>query len=70
MLIPMMRRVPLLKRSDGLAKRAARLIMFPERLANEAYVWFLDRQLARRRSEPGPPPASSVSRQGEAELVP
>jgi hypothetical protein len=70
MLIPMMRRVPLLKRSDGLAKRAARLLMFPERLANEAYVWFLDRQLARRRSEPGPPPASSVSRQGEAELVP
>lgn len=44
MLIPMMRRVPVLKRNDKLAKRVARMTMFPERLINAAYVAQQDRR--------------------------
>ena len=58
-LIPIMRRVPLLRRHDALAKRAARAVMFPERLANEWLVARQDRRMRRlaEGSPPGPKPA-------------
>ncbi|WP_375263243.1 glycosyltransferase family 2 protein [Palleronia sp.] len=43
-LIPMMRRVPLIGRKDAWAKKAARMMMAPERLVNAAWVARQDRR--------------------------
>lgn len=44
MLIPMMRRVPLLGRSETLVRRTARAVLAPERLANAVMVALADRK--------------------------
>jgi hypothetical protein len=44
MLIPLMRRLPVIGRNDGLARRLARAFMFPERLVNAALVRRQDRR--------------------------
>lgn len=49
-LIPMMRGVPVLGRNDALAKRAARAVMFPERVVNQYLVGRQDRKMRRLRS--------------------
>lgn len=44
MLIPMMRKMPLLGRNDKLARKVARASMFPERLVNATWVAVQDRR--------------------------
>ncbi len=44
MLIPMMRSIPIIGRNDAVAKKAARLLMAPERLINEVLVALQDRR--------------------------
>lgn len=44
MLIPLMRRVPVLGRNEALARKAARASMFPERLVNASWVALQDRR--------------------------
>ena len=58
-LTPMMFRVPGLRKNPALAKRAARAVMFPERLMNAWLVARQDRHLKRVSAEPkaGPKPA-------------
>jgi glycosyltransferase involved in cell wall biosynthesis len=48
MLVPLMRKLPLIGRHDPLAKKLARAVMFPERLVNEAMVARHDRRMARQ----------------------
>ena len=52
MVIPLMLKMPIIGRSDFLAKGAARLAMVPERLLNDLYVARHDRQMARRAGSP------------------
>ena len=53
MLIPMMRQVPVVGRHDGFTRRAARALMFPERLVNDYLVRREDRRTARMQSDTG-----------------
>jgi GT2 family glycosyltransferase len=44
MLIPMMRRVPVIGRNEGLARKFARASLFPERIVNASWVALQDRR--------------------------
>ena len=46
MLVPMMRRLPVIGKNDGWAKKLARASMFPERLVNAAMVRRQDRHIS------------------------
>ena len=47
MLVPIMRKLPVIGRYDPLAKKLARAVMFPERLVNEMLVARHDWRVAR-----------------------
>jgi GT2 family glycosyltransferase len=53
-LIPMMRKVPVVNRNDTWTKKAARAVMFPERLVNDYLVARQDRRMARMARDDAP----------------